>query len=1021
MEALLDHERPLDVDLLDSAVQTFYTGDPATQKEAERVLTALQNHPGAWQQVASILETSKSLHTKFLALRILNDFITVRWNTVPLETRLEIRNYIVQLVIQLTSSNSPLDVMERTMVTKLNMVLIQILKKDWLQHWSTFIPEIVSASQTSLSLCENNLRILKLLSEEVFDYSEDQLTRARTRKLKAQMKKEAGLVFDLCQQVLASQNVPTSLMETALATLSRFLVWLPHEYVAQTNLVLLLGPLLPAHRLLVLDCFTTIVNQEMPPTLGDFNDQILYMYKTVMAYLQKEMPLIPEFVAIYQDSDAYDQSFIHHTLIFITSVLSQHLSMLDINSSSDDLHTTYTYLLQLSRIDDVEMWKICLEYWDTLSHQGDPTSLRYTHAYLSDLRLLILDRMAPPDEVLLVEEDDGEVTKQYIKGGDTSVIFNLMKHILSALIRFDPPNMVNIIQERLSLLAQSKDWTWIDLNRLCWAIGALQDTMNHTDIDTFLGLVLEHLVRLLEATPPRSEASYVVTSCLMHVCNQYIAAMANYPQVLNLIITRLLDYMHDPLPGVRDMACSSFKKVCQGCASTLANQVIGDHSSSVLWVIQREISNHTSDLDASQMCLVYSAIGLLISALHSSADQHKAFNDLIAIPATYLCEGWDSIKENSSSLAIQRLKTTYTAIKLNHAICLSIPQLYTSFFYSHIPTFTTIYQVTSGFIQSPDAAKDSVEKRACLKIKTDIHKLVEKVFSFGNGSDNDNNDQLYVLLRTIMNDYQSLYTNSDPTVLDMMAMILRKSQVIRPDSLDTILFNLFEPTLMMINQNFSDFPDHRLAFFTLLQEMVNRFYNDLLMLSPMKLSMIVDSLLWGTKHTVAAISNVALQTWLTWIDLTCQLEDEDVASEFYRTYYLRILTDVLTVLVDPDCQNGFKYQSQLLARLLELVQEGEIYTQVFDPSTVANPLMSNSAYLQDYVQRFFHHAFPLLQKDQTEVLVLGMFEYSGDLDRFQADLMDFIIDIRQVDDLETGEQRQKEEHDAQLELLGYVQ
>jgi hypothetical protein len=30
LQALLDHERPLDVDLLDSAVQTFYTGDPAT-------------------------------------------------------------------------------------------------------------------------------------------------------------------------------------------------------------------------------------------------------------------------------------------------------------------------------------------------------------------------------------------------------------------------------------------------------------------------------------------------------------------------------------------------------------------------------------------------------------------------------------------------------------------------------------------------------------------------------------------------------------------------------------------------------------------------------------------------------------------------------------------------------------------------------------------------------------------------------------------------------------------------------
>lgn len=143
----------------------------------------------------------------------------------------------------------------------------------------------------------------------------------------------------------------------------------------------------------------------------------------------------------------------------------------------------------------------------------------------------------------------------------------------------------------------------------------MQDTMNHSDIDTFLGLVLEHLVRLLEATPPRSEASYVVTSCLVHVCNQYIVAMANYPQVLSLIITRLLDYMHDSLPGVRDMACSSFKKVCQGCASTLANQAIGDHSSPVLWIVQRGIINHTSDLDTPQVTLKHATLEHIINNL----------------------------------------------------------------------------------------------------------------------------------------------------------------------------------------------------------------------------------------------------------------------------------------------------------------------------------------------------------------------------------------------------------------------
>ncbi|KAI8341640.1 armadillo-type protein [Chlamydoabsidia padenii] len=1014
--SLLDHDRPLDVGLLDTAVQTFYTGDPATQKEAERVLTALQNHPDTWQQVASILETSKSLHTKFLALRILNDFITVRWNTVPLETRLEIRNYIVQLVIHLTSTPH-LDMMERTLVTKLNMVLIQILKKDWLQHWITFIPEIVSSSQTNLTLCENNLRILKLLSEEVFDYSEDQMTLARTRKLKAQMKKEAGLVFDLCQQVLTSQNVPPSLMETTLATLSQFLVWLPHDYVVGTRLVSILGPLLPAHRILVLECFTTIVNQELPS-----EDQIIYMYETVMIYLQKVMPLTPDFVIVYQDSDAYDQEFVHRTLVFITAILSKHLNNLAPRINTDELITAYTYLLQLSRIDDQEMWKICLEYWDKLTSQDNPISLHYTLMHVSELRQLILDRMAPPDEVLLVEDDDGEVTKQYIKEGDTSVIFNLMKRILSALIRLDPTSMVNLILERLSLLVQTENWTWIDLNRLCWAIGITPDTMNYNDETTFLGLVLEHLVRLLEASssPSPSEASYVVTSCLVHICNQFIVYMKNYPQVLDMAVTRLFNYMHDSLPGVRDMACYSFKKICQGCTSTLANQIIGNHTSSILWVALKDISNHTSDLDVSQVSLVYEAVGLLIASLDSVMDQNQAFNSLTSIPFSYLDQDWNSFIKNSSLVTMDKLRTTFIAIKMNHAMCRSATHLYEPFFYNHIPSFIAIYQVTCGFIQSPDGVRDSVDKRACQKIKIDIHKLVEMVFSYSNGQFPDYN-QLHLLLQTIMEDYHRLFTNSDSTVLDMMTMILRKSQTLWPNSLDTILCTLFEPTVMLINQNFSDYPDHRQSFFMLLNEMVKQYFDDLLQLPPIKLTMIVDSLLWGIKHTVSDISHVALQTCLTLIESTSQLEDEDVAGEFYRAYYLRILTEVLTVLVDPDCQNGFELQSQLLARMLELIQEGEIYTQVFDPTTVENPLMSNSTYIQDYVQRFFNHAFPLLQKDQTKVLVLGMFEYSGDIDRFQSDLLDFIIDIRQVDDVEAGIQRQQEEHDAQLELLGYLQ
>lgn len=164
-------------------------------------------------------------------------------------------------------------------------------------------------------------------------------------------------------------------------------------------------------------------------------------------------------------------------------------------------------------------------------------------------------------------------------------------------------------------------------------------------------------------------------------------------------------------------------------------------------------------------------------------------------------------------------------------------------------------------------------------------------------------------------------------------------------------------------------------------------------------------------------------------------EEDDVSSPFFETYYVRILTDMLEILVDPDRRNGkkhthtnftkpiniclgFEYQSQILARMLMMVQEGEIYTRLFNPEQVSNPLMSNMEFLQQYILDLLTNVFPMLQKSQIEILVMGMFDYSNDLKRFQDDIQDFLVDIRQVDEASVGEQRIIEEREAEIDLLG---
>lgn len=111
-----------------------------------------------------------------------------------------------------------------------------MLKREWPKNWESFIGDIVGASKTNESLCQNNMAILKLLSEEVFDFSSGQMTQTKAKHLKDTMCSEFSQIFQLCQFVMDnSQNVP--LVAVTLETLLRFLNWIPLGYIFETKLI----------------------------------------------------------------------------------------------------------------------------------------------------------------------------------------------------------------------------------------------------------------------------------------------------------------------------------------------------------------------------------------------------------------------------------------------------------------------------------------------------------------------------------------------------------------------------------------------------------------------------------------------------------------------------------------------------------------------------------------------------------------------------------------------------------------
>ena len=81
--------------------------------------------------------------------------------------------------------------------------------------------------------------ILRLLSEEIFDYSAEQMTQAKTKNLKNQLGDEFSEIFKLCCEILEEAQ-KSSLIKATLETLLRFLNWIPLGYIFETSIIDLL-------------------------------------------------------------------------------------------------------------------------------------------------------------------------------------------------------------------------------------------------------------------------------------------------------------------------------------------------------------------------------------------------------------------------------------------------------------------------------------------------------------------------------------------------------------------------------------------------------------------------------------------------------------------------------------------------------------------------------------------------------------------------------------------------------------
>lgn len=1060
-ETLLDFAQPFDVTVLDAVVNAFYSpgGNPQLRAEAEQIMKQMQEHEHSWTRVDGILEHSKSANTKFFALQILDSVIKFRWGSLPLEQREGIKNFISNLVISL-SGDEQLFRKERAYVTKINNVLVQIVKHDWPHRWPSFIPDLVGAAKMSESLCENCLNILKLLSEEVFDFSRGEMTQDKIKSLKTSLNAEFAMIHELCEFVLTNSQKPELISQT-LVTLHAFLTWIPLGYIFESPLLETLLRLFPnpTYRNVVLQCLAEIGSLLVD---AQYNGKFVAMYTELMNHLATALPRNTNIPEAYANGSDDEQAFVQNLAIFFTQFFKAHVKLLETTPElQSGLLNGLEYLLNISYVDEPEVFKVCLDYWHALvcdlfqandsgtgsgGQDGFPNAVDFTFgapagggaqqngsssgsqrralysAPMSKLRMLMISRMAKPEEVLIVEDENGNIVRETLKDNDVLVQYKIMRETLIYLAHLDHKDTEQQMLEKLSNQLNGREYTWNTLNTLCWAIGSISGSMQEDQENRFLVTAIRDLLNLCEIMRGKDHKA-VIASNIMYVVGQYPRFLRLHWKFLKTVVNKLFEFMHETHPGVQDMACDTFLKITIKCKRKFVITQVGEHEPFVEELL-RGLTNTIRDLEPHQVHIFYEAVGHMVSSELNLAKKEEYVQRLMTPPN----ETWNLImtqaRQSSESLKSQEvIKNILNILKTNTHCCISLGQPFQNQMSLIYGDLLNVYKLYSELISAaiaeggPYASKSSFVKLT-RSVKRECLRLIE---TFVEGCEDPHlvAQQLVPLMYDpILGDYaRNVPDARDAEVLSLFAAIVKKVKGAMIDEIPKIFDAVFECTLGMITVNFEDYPDHRLKFFSLLREVTNHCFRAIATLSPEHLKLVIDSIVWAFRHTERNVADEGLHLLL---EMMKYFQMSEFCNAFYQSFYLTLLSEIFAVLTDGFHKPGFKLHALLLQNLFTVADSPERLTASLCPPEKQGQYSSNAHFIKDHVATLLAGSFPNMSAGDVERFASGMMEYKSDLVQFKNHLRDFLVASKQFSTADFAEEEKARLAEVAKERLAAV-
>lgn len=797
----------------------------------------------------------------------------------------------------------------------------------------------------------------------------------------------------------------------------------------------------PDTRAITLKCLTEVSNLKIPQDNDLIKRQtVLFFQNTLQQIATSVMPVTADLKATYANANGNDQSFLQDLAMFLTTYLARNRALLESDESLRELLlNAHQYLIQLSKIEERELFKTTLDYWHNLvadlfyevqrlpatemspliqlsvgsqaistgSGALNPEYMKRfplkKHIYeeiCSQLRLVIIENMVRPEEVLVVENDEGEIVREFVKESDTIQLYKSEREVLVYLTHLNVIDTEEIMISKLARQIDGSEWSWHNINTLSWAIGSISGTMSEDTEKRFVVTVIKDLLDLTVKKRGKDNKA-VVASDIMYVVGQYPRFLKAHWNFLRTVILKLFEFMHETHEGVQDMACDTFIKIVQKCKYHFVIQQPRE-SEPFIQTIIRDIQKTTADLQPQQVHTFYKACGIIISEERSVAERNRLLSDLMQLPNM----AWDTIVEQSTAnptllLDSETVKIIANIIKTNVAVCTSMgadfyPQL------GHIYyNMLQLYRAVSSMISAQVAAEGLIatktpKVRGLRTIKKEILKLVETYISKARNLDDVVKVLVEPLLNAVLEDYMNNVPDArDAEVLNCMTTVVEKVGHMIPQGVILILQSVFECTLDMINKDFTEYPEHRVEFYKLLKVINEKSFAAFLELPPAAFKLFVDAICWAFKHNNRDVEVNGLQIALDLVKNIERMGNVPFANEFHKNYFFIFVSETFFVLTDSDHKSGFSKQALLLMKLISLVYDNKISVPLYQEAEVPQGT-SNQVYLSQYLANMLSNAFPHLTSEQIASFLSALTKQYKDLVVFKGTLRDFLVQIKEV-------------------------